>query len=218
MLNRNSKYDNNSPSMLKYLYFGLILVVTLFIVVDIRIRPLIIEKAKYKVQTVVTQAVNEAIIEEMEKTPLSYGDLITVSRDESGDVSLLSYNALEVNRLKSQINTSVIQKVAQLGDTDINIPIANITNIDYLHNKGPELTFTITPVAFVETDIESDFEYTGINQVNHRIFIVLKITASALIPNYSANVYFETKVCVAQTVIIGKVPENIGNNLGYFGQ
>ncbi len=190
----------------------------MFITLDARLRPVIIEMARYKVQTLVTQAANRAIIEQMEKSDLSYGDLITVSRDEKGDVSLLSYNALEVNRLQSQISTSVIEKVGKIKKTDIYIPIANLTNIEYIHNKGPRLKYTITPAAAVETDIESSFEYTGINQVNHRIFIVLKINASALIPNYSTNVKFETKVCVAQTVIIGKVPDNIGNNLAYLGE
>ena len=171
--------------------------------------------AQYRVQTLVTHAANQAIIEEMEKTSLSYGDLITVSRDEKGDVSLLSYNSLEVNRLRSQITSSVIEKVSKISETDIYIPIANITNFDYIQNKGPRLCFTITPSAYVETDIESDFEHMGINQVNHRIYIVLRVTASALIPNYSTEVKFETKVCVAQTVIIGKVPENIGSNIGF---
>lgn len=188
-----------------------------FLFADSRIRPLVIETACYKVQSLVTQAANIAIIEQMEKTPLSYGDLITVSRDEKGDVSLLSYNTLEVNRLKSQITASVIEKVNRLEQTDIYIPLGNITYIDFLHNKGPKLRFRITPIAYVETDIESDFEHTGINQVNHRIFIVLKVSASALIPSYSTEVNFDTRVCVAQTVIIGKVPSNISDDL-YFSR
>ena len=84
-----------------------------------------------------------------------------------------------------------------------------------LNNKGPLLHFVITPAAFVETDIESEFETTGINQVNHRIFIVLNVSATALIPNYSTDVNFKTRVCVAQTVIVCKVPENISDNLHY---
>ncbi|MBR5520805.1 MAG: sporulation protein YunB [Oscillospiraceae bacterium] len=195
------------------LFILLGLFTTIFIFLDSRLRPLVIETACYKVQSLVTQAANIAIIEQMERTPLSYGDLITVSRDEKGDVSLLSYNTLEVNRLKSQITASVIEKVNRLEQTDIYIPIGNITYIDFLHNKGPKLRFRITPIAYVETDIESDFEHTGINQVNHRIFIVLKVNASALIPSYSTEVSFDTKVCVAQTVIIGKVPNNISDNM-----
>lgn len=199
------------------LFFVMLIFTVLFIFIDSRMRPLVIETACYKVQSLVTQAANIAIIEQMEQSPLSYGDLITVSRDEKGDVSLLSYNTLEVNRLKSQITASVIEKVNRLEQTDIYIPLGNITYIDFLHNKGPKLRFRITPIAYVETDIASDFEHTGINQVNHRIFIVLKVSASALIPSYSTNVNFETKVCVAQTVIIGKVPSNISDDL-YFTQ
>ena len=69
----------------------------------------------------------------------------------------------------------------------------------------------------METDIESEFETTGINQVCHRIYIVLKMSTSALIPNYSTDVNFTTRVCVAQTIIVGKVPENISDNLHYLG-
>ena len=121
----------------KKLFFTLLSAIAIFIVIDSRLRPLVIETARYKVQSLVTQAANIAIIEEMEKTSLSYGDLITVSRDEKGDVSLLSYNTLEVNRLKSQITSSVIEKVNQLEQTDIFIPLGNITYMDFLHNKGP---------------------------------------------------------------------------------
>ncbi len=195
------------------LFVILFIFISGFIFIDMRLRPLVIETACYTVQSLVTQAANIAIIEQMEQTPLSYGDLITVSRDEKGDVSLLSYNTLEVNRLKSQITASVIEKVNRLEQTDIYIPLGNITYVDFLHNKGPRLRFRITPIAYVETDIESDFEHTGINQVNHRIYIVLKVNASALIPSYSTNVNFDTKVCVAQTVIIGKVPNNISDNI-----
>ncbi|MBQ3008955.1 MAG: sporulation protein YunB, partial [Oscillospiraceae bacterium] len=187
----------------------------IFVFIDSRIRPQIITLARYKVQSVVTQAANQAIIEQMEQSPLSYGDLITVQRNENGEITLLSYNALEVNRLKSQITSTVISKVQMMDKADIYIPIGSISNLDMLNNKGPLLHFVITPAAFVETDIESEFETTGINQVNHRIFIVLKISASALIPNYSTDVEFKTRVCVAQTVIVGKVPENIFDNLHY---
>ena len=212
MLKRNK--TKNSIFKNKLLIF-LFMFTIIFVFIDSRIRPQIITLARYKVQSVVTQAANQAIIEQMEQSPLSYGDLITVQRNENGEITVLSYNALEVNRLKSQITSTVISKVQMMDKADIYIPIGSISNLDMLNNKGPLLHFVITPAAFVETDIESEFETTGINQVNHRIFIVLKISASALIPNYSTDVEFKTRVCVAQTVIVGKVPENIFDNLHY---
>ena len=125
-MQKKKKRNKSSHNMWYNNFFILLLFFTsAFIFVDSRLRPLVIETARYKVQSLVTQAANIAIIEEMEKTSLSYGDLITVSRDEMGDVSLLSYNTLEVNRLKSQITSSVIEKVNQLEQTDIFIPLGN---------------------------------------------------------------------------------------------
>ena len=199
------------------LFLFLMRITALYILLDSRIRPQVITLAKYKVQSMVTQAANQAIIEQMEQSPLSYGDLITVQRNSDEEITLLSYNALEVNRLKSQITSTVISKVQMMDKAHIYIPLGSISNLEFLNNKGPSLHFIITPAAYVETDIESEFETTGINQVNHRIFIVLKVSASALIPNYSTDIQFSTRVCVAQTVIVGKVPENISDNLHYLG-
>jgi len=199
------------------LFFFLLFFTAGFIFTDSRLRPQVVALARYKVQSMVTQAANQAIIEQMEQSPLSYGELITVQRNENGQITLISYNALEVNRLKSQITSTVISKVQMMDRAHIYIPIGNITNMDFLHNKGPRLHFVVTPAAYVETDIESEFETTGINQVNHRIFIVLRISASALIPNYSTEIDFQTRVCVAQTVIVGQVPENILDNIHYLG-
>lgn len=214
-MQRKYKIEN---SLFKNKLFMVLLVFTVaYIFLDSRIRPQVITLAKYKVQSMVTQAANQAIIEQMEQSPLSYGDLITVQRNTDGEITLLSYNALEVNRLKSQITSTVISKVQMMDKAHIYIPVGSISNFDLLNNKGPSLHFVITPAAYVETDIESEFETTGINQVSHRIFIVLKVSASALIPNYSTDIQFATRVCVAQTVIVGKVPENISDNLHYLG-
>ena len=206
---QKKRSDNKTANKLSSIFIITALLTFMFIYIDSRIRPQVVTLARYKVQSMVTHAANQAIIEQMEISPLSYGDLITAQKDADGNISLLSYNALEVNRLKSQITSTVLSKVNMMDTAHIYIPIGSITNLDFLNNKGPKLHFVVTPAAYVETDVESSFETTGINQVSHRIFIVLKISASALIPNYSTDVYFETKVCVAQTVIIGKVPQTI---------
>ena len=113
---------------------------------------------------------------------------------------------MQVNKLKSEITHAVIEETEKIPDTDLYIPLGTITGIDMIQNKGPLLKFTINPSSYVQSDIESVFQNTGINQVNHRIFIILKVTANSLIPNYSSSVVIENKVCVAETIIIGKVP------------
>ena len=79
------KKNRAESSIFKNKLFLILTIITgLFIFVDSRIRPQIITLAKYKVQSVVTQAANQAIIEQMEQSPLSYGELINVQGNENG--------------------------------------------------------------------------------------------------------------------------------------
>ena len=212
------KRSNNRLRITKlkvFIFLIFILAIISGIYFDRSLKPIVCRIAQYKVQLVVTKASNRAISEVMDETHIKYTDLVVSQSQSSGEVSFLTYNTTEVNKLKSLITAKIIKKIQEIEKMDIYIPFFNLTNIDFLHNKGFNLHFIITPTAYVETDIESSFTATGINQVDHKIFIVVNITASALIPNFPTEVKFSTKVCVAQTVIIGKVPNNLPNTHRY---
>ena len=185
------------------------------IYVDICLRPVVITVAQYRVQSLIGKAVNNAIITVMDNTRYSYTDLVDIEKNDKQEILSVNYNSLNINKLRSELVKSTIEETQKLPVTNLYIPIGNITSIDILQNKGPKLKFTITPSSYVEADVESVFQNTGINQINHQIFITLKVTANALIPNYSTSVYSENKVCVAETVIIGKVPDTIGEGIIY---
>lgn len=187
--------------------------VLMLIYTDIKLRPVVLTMSQYRTQSLVMEAVNTAIIKQVSQTDIKYDDLVSINKNDNGEILSIAYNTLQVNKLKSEITHAVIEETEKIPDTDLYIPLGTITGIDMIQNKGPLLKFTINPSSYVQSDIESVFQNTGINQVNHRIFIILKVTANSLIPNYSSSVVIENKVCVAETIIIGKVPNNIGNGL-----
>ena len=191
------------------------LLVAASIYIDICLRPVVITVAQYRVQSLISKAVNNAIISVMDDTDYSYSQLVDIEKNEKQEILSVNYNSLHINKLRSELVKATIEETQKLPVTNLYIPIGNITSIDILQNKGPKLKFTITPSSYVEADVESVFQNTGINQINHQIFIILKVTANALIPNYSTSVYSENKVCVAETVIIGKVPDTIGEGIIY---
>jgi sporulation protein YunB len=191
------------------------LLVAASIYIDICLRPVVITVAQYRVQSLISKAVNNAIISVMDDTDYSYSQLVDIEKNEKQEILSINYNSLHINKLRSELVKATIEETQKLPVTNLYIPIGNITSIDILQNKGPKLKFTITPSSYVEADVESVFQNTGINQINHQIFIILKVTANALIPNYSTSVYSENKVCVAETVIIGKVPNTIGEGIIY---
>ena len=197
------------------LLFAVFVLIAASIYIDICLRPVVITVAQYRVQSLISKAVNNAIITVMDETSYSYTDLVDIVKNDSQEILSINYNSLNINKLRSELVKSAIEETQKLPVTNLYIPVGNITSIDILQNKGPKLKFTITPSSYVEADVESVFQNTGINQINHQIFIILKVTANALIPNYSTSVYSENKVCVAETVIIGKVPDTIGEGIIY---
>ena len=196
---------------------AIIITAAAFIYVDLRLRPAVITVAQYHIQSLINKAVNNAIISVMDKTQYSYDDLVEINRNSADEIVSVNYNSLHINKLRSELIKVSIEETQKIPVSYVYIPIGNITSIDILQNKGPKLKFTVTPSSYVEAEVESVFQNTGINQINHQIFITVKVTANALIPNYSTSVYSENKVCVAETVIIGKVPDSIGNNLIHYG-
>ena len=198
---------------------SIVMIIAIFVGVsiytDICMRPVVITVAQYRIQNLISDAVNDAIISVMEETQYGYKDLVDIVKNDRQEIVSINYNSLNINKLRAELVKATIDQAQQIPVTNVYIPICNITNIDILQNKGPKLKFTITPSSYVEAEVESVFQNTGINQINHQIFITLKVTANALIPNYSTSVYSENKVCVAETVIIGKVPENIGGGFVY---
>ena len=191
------------------------LIAAMFIYVDYCMRPVVITVAQYHIQSMINKAVNNAIITVMDKTQFSYGELVQIHRNSNDEIVSVSYNSLNINKLRSELIKASIEETQKIPVSHVYIPVGNITNIDILQNKGPKLKFTVTPSSYVEADVESVFQNTGINQINHQIFITVKVTANALIPNYSTSIYSENKVCVAEMLIIGKVPETIGNGFIY---
>ncbi|MBQ6929888.1 MAG: sporulation protein YunB [Oscillospiraceae bacterium] len=201
------------PKVKLFVFIAALIAASIYI--DICLRPVVITVAQYRIQNLISKAVNNAIITVMEETQYTYEDLVEIVKNDKKEILSVNYNSLHINKLRSELVKATIEEAQKLPVTNVYIPIGNITNIDILQNKGPKLKFTITPSSYVEADVESVFQNTGINQINHQIFITLKVTANALIPNYSTSVYSENKVCVAETVIIGKVPDTIGEGIIY---
>ena len=208
---RNRRLINTKTKIV----FFIVLLISAFFYIDLTIRPVVVTIAQYQIQSLINKAVNNAIINVMGQTQFSYNQLVDIVKNDNQEIVSVNYNSLNINKLRSELVKATIEETNKLPVTNVYIAIGSITKIDILQNKGPKLKFTITPSSYVEADVESVFAHTGINQVNHQVFIILKVTANALIPNYSTSVYSENKVCVAETVIIGKVPDTIGNGILY---
>ena len=62
-------------------------------------------------------------------------------------------------------------------------------------------------VTSVNSSLENEFISVGINQTMHKIYIDATIDLSVMVPGYESVVSVSTTVLIAETVIVGKVPD-----------
>ena len=79
--------------------------------------------------------------------------------------------------------------------------------MDIFAGSGPDLPVQVLSVASAEGNYRNDFISAGINQTLHRVILDITVTADLLLPGGVVETFVSTPVCVAETIIIGQVPQ-----------
>lgn len=170
------------------------------------IRPTVQTKLIYQAKTYAVTALEETVRQELEQMDLSYGRLVRVSREEGRVVSLETDTVL-LNQIKSRITQAAVRKMEKLSDYRLTVPLGSVSGIDLFSGKGPKVRFLLQPQTAVESQILQQFQSAGVNQTQHRIYLQLNVEIEAVIPGFSAKTSVQTQVELAQTVIVGEVPQ-----------
>ena len=63
------------------------------------------------------------------------------------------------------------------------------------------------PARAVYADYENTFSAAGINQTRHTVSVKITVSSGVYLPGYSAETTIETHIIIAETVIVGDVPD-----------
>ena len=66
----------------------------------------------------------------------------------------------------------------------------------------------ILPVGAVHTSFQSEFESAGINQTRHKVYLQLSASIRIVIPTGAKTTNVTANMLVAESIIVGKVPES----------
>ena len=179
----------------------------LFFLADPSFRPIIEKVNAYECHRAVTAAINNAVLEEIERQDADYSALVTLTQNNDGEVTSVESNAVGINRLRTGVSQRIERELARLPYIDIAIPIGTLTGLQLLHGKGSCIGMTMHPIGSASATIISEFTEAGINQTRHRIIIEIDAGVDAVIPGYSTRVDVKTTVVAAETIIVGRVPE-----------
>lgn len=184
----------------------------LFAAVDSQLRPVVETMAQYQCRVVSVIAINEAVMDELEKMGDVPHRLVHLEKNVDGTVSNVELDSVEMNRLKARLTEAVSNRLTGLENQDVAIPLGTLLGWQLLAGRGPDIHLQIVPASFVESEVVDTLESAGINQTQHRVCIRFTVEMSAILPGYSTSVDVTDEVCVAQTLIVGQVPEFYAQN------
>lgn len=168
-----------------------------------------------QVRSFTMSAVNKAIIEVMSQS-LKYSDMITLQKNDAGDISLIETNTVLVNKIARETARKSQEYLQKYQNTTIDIPIGQLSGAAALANVGPPISVRIAPFNAVNCTFSSQFESAGINQTRHKIFLNVIADVDLILPTAQKQISTVAEVLVCESLLVGKVPE-IYLNSGVFG-
>ena len=153
-----------------------------------------------------TIAVNDAVYYTL-SDGMRYEDLVSIERNESGDIVAVSANALKINKIARDTASISQSNLKNLSLNGIPIPLGALTGIEAFAGLGPSIYFRIIPVSSVSCGFSSAFESVGINQTKHSIYLRVIADISIVMPSRTENFAVTTDVLVGESVIVGSIPD-----------
>ena len=182
-------------------------VVLAFIILQNRLRPVVQQYAVSRVTYLATRIINDVIDEELSQTGTVYDNLVSFEKNQNGDIAALKTDIVRINQLKAAITSRVADEIARLDTSQISIPLGNLIGGDLFSGRGPSIPVRLVPVGSVSANFISSFTNAGINQTRHQIVIDTTVSMSVIAPGARASCQVNTKVNIAETILIGSVPE-----------
>ncbi|MEL7609048.1 MAG: sporulation protein YunB [Bacillota bacterium] len=176
-----------------------------FVALSIQMHPALVTLATTRVEALASEALQSAIYA-CAQDEANYSDLIMVSQSENR-VYLLQANTRKMNLLAAQTTRAALESIRELGTVGLSIPVGTLSGISMLSGIGPPIHVTFAPAGSVKSDFHSEFSSAGVNQTLHRIYLQLSVDINIVLPGADCSVTLETKMPVAENVIMGDVPQ-----------
>lgn len=176
------------------------------LIVDLRLRPIIKTVASNKAQTISIHAINEAVLQELDESNTKCSDLVLIEKADDGRIVALTTNSRVINQLKSKISVAIQDRLSQSEINRASIPLGTLLGAEILSGWGPSIPLKISISGSVVTEFTSSFCDAGINQTKHQIYLNIHTKISALIPGYPSDTNVDTNIEIAETIIVGSVP------------
>lgn len=167
----------------------------------------IVELTRTQVTNSTSDLINDAIAEQILKGKIEYDRIVYFEKDVSGKITALKTNINEVNMLKTDTLNVINDEILATDHSQIGIPLGSLFLPELLSGKGPEIPVKILSIRNSDATFESTFTNAGINQTMHQIRMCVLVDVAVLVLGQTLIFTVGSEVVIAETVIVGAVPD-----------
>lgn len=186
-----------------------ILVGVAFFFFRFQYRDVVLELSETQVKNHTSDLINDAIDEQIETGNIQYDRIVYFEKDLDGRITALKTNMSEVNRLKTDILNIINDEILALDTTDLGIYTGSLLLPEFFSGRGFLLPIQIVSIRNSEASLHSEFREAGINQTLHQLNMQVSVDVTVLVLGQTDDFTISSQVIVAETVIVGQVPDTL---------
>lgn len=192
--------------------FLLIGVLALLILVDGFVREIIKGYPMNVSSGVITKIMDEAMGEALLTSAINPNEIDKVVYGVNGKISSIETNTSELIKAKTEFSKIFLEKIKKYGNNiKISVPIGTLIGNEYTLGRGPKITFNLQFTCTLGTELKSLFIDAGVNNTLHTMELYATANVYILIPWGYNSKTISTKYILAETAIVGDVPEAFTN-------
>ena len=203
--------------LLRFLIFFLVLGFALLVLFRIKFHGTIRSLAETQVKNSTSDLINDAIDRQIDVGNIQYDRIVYFEKDLNGKITALKTNMSEVNRLKTSILNIINDQILAMDTTDLGIPLGSLIFPEMMSGRGPHIPVQILSISNSDASFESYFTEAGINQTLQKLTMNISVDVAILVLGKAENFTVSSQVVVAETIIVGQVPDTLLQGGGYYG-
>ena len=188
------------------IFSGLILISGSYVFVR-HLRPRIIRISQSFAENEVSDIIDTEVQKLMLREFLNYDKITIINRDESGRVTSISANSAFINNFANNLDILVGRRIEESNTIKNDIYLSSLLGMEFFSGMGPKVPIRFQPLSVTHVDVSHTFEEAGINQTIHTIHLSITVEIEILVPFAYSHIDVVSDMPIAQTLIVGTVPE-----------
>lgn len=194
-----------------------LLAVAVLLVLRTKYRKVLTELAQTQVKNVTSDLINDAVDREIAEGTIQYDRLVYFEKDLEGRITALKTNMGEINRLKTETLALINQEILDMDSSALGVPIGSLVLPEVFAGRGFAIPIEILAIRNSDASFSSSFSQAGINQTLQQMKMDVFVDVTVLILGSTESFTVSSQVVVAETVIVGQVPNTYLQTGGNYG-